>query len=110
MIKIEILSLCYKIKSSMFDFRKLVVKYLREIANKIDAGTSEIDETEAIEIMKVIAHRPLSKEQACRYLNISRPKFDNLIREGKLPKGRKRVGLKELSWWQDELDICKTKK
>lgn len=93
----------------MFDFRKLVVKYLRDVADKIEVGTSEIGETEAIDILKVIAHRPMSKEQACNYLNLSRSRFDDLVREGKIPKGRKRVGLKELSWWEDELELCKRK-
>ena len=91
----------------MFDFRKLVVKYLRDVADKIEVGTSEIGETEAMDILKVIAHRPMSKEQACNYLNLSRSRFDDLVREGKIPKGRKRVGLKELSWWEDELELCK---
>ena len=93
----------------MFDFRKLVVKYLRDAADKIEVGTSEIGETEAMDILKVIAHKPMSKEQACNYLNLSRSRFDDLVREGKIPKGRKRVGLKELSWWEDELELCKRK-
>ena len=59
----------------MFDFKKLVVKYLREVAEKIDSGTSEITETEAMDIMKVIAHETLSKEQACNYLNLSRSRY-----------------------------------
>jgi predicted DNA-binding transcriptional regulator AlpA len=36
-------------------------------------------------------------------LGISRSKFDALIKEGKLPKGRKRRGFKELIWYKDEL-------
>lgn len=91
----------------MFDFRKLVAKYLREVATKIDAGTSEINEAEAMDILRVISHEPMTREQACRYLNISRSRFNDLVREGRIPKGRKRVGLKELSWWRDELDLCK---
>ena len=91
----------------MFDFKKLVVKYLRDVADKIDGGTSEISETEAVDILKVIAHKAMSKEQACNYLNISRPRFDGLIREKKIPKGVKRIGFKEKVWFQDELDVCK---
>ena len=88
----------------MFDFKKLVAKYLREVAAKIDSGECELSKTEAMDILKVISHEPLSKEQSCNYINISRSRFDDLVREGILPKGRKRVGLKELSWWRDELD------
>ena len=91
----------------MFDFKKLVVKYLREVAEKIDSGTSEITESQAIDVLRVIAHEAMSKEQACVYLNLSRSRFDDLVRERKLPKGRKRVGFKEKVWWRDELDMCK---
>lgn len=93
----------------MIDFKKLVAKYLREVADKIDSDSCELGETEAMDILKVIAHRPMSKEQACNYLNLSRSRFDDLVRDGIIPRGRKRVGLKELSWWEDELELCKRK-
>ena len=91
----------------MIDFRKIVAKFLRDTANKIDVGTSEITESEAMEILKVVAHEPLSKEQACRYLNLSRSRFDDLIREKRIPKGRKVAGFRELRWYKDELERCK---
>lgn len=90
----------------MFDFKKLVVKYLKEVAEKIDSGTSEITESQAIDVLRVIAHEAMSKEQACVYLNLSRSRFDDLVRERKLPKGRKRVGFKELVFYKDELDAA----
>jgi predicted DNA-binding transcriptional regulator AlpA len=93
----------------MFEFRRMVVKYLREIADKIEVGTSEISESQAMDILSVVAHEAMSKEQACNYLNLSRSRFDDLVREGKLPKGKKRVGFKELVWYKDELDMCKRK-
>lgn len=93
----------------MFDFKKLVVKYMREAADKIEVGTSEISETEAIDILRIVAHEAMSKEQACNYLNLSRARFDDLVREKKIPRGRKKVGWKELCWWRDELDMCKRK-
>ena len=93
----------------MFDFMNLVVKYLREAADKIEVGTSEISETEAIDILRIVAHEAMSKEQACSYLNLSRARFDDLVREKRIPRGRKRVGFKELYWWKDELDMCKRK-
>ena len=90
----------------MFDFKRLVVKYLRDVADKIDAGTSEISETEAVDILGVISHQVMSKEQACRYLNLSRARFDDLVREKKIPRGKKRVGFKELVFYRDELDLA----
>jgi len=88
----------------MFDFRKLVSKYLREVANRVDSEECELSKTEAMDILSVIAHESLSKEESCQYLNTSRSRFDELVRTGNLPKGRKRVGYKELSWFKNELD------
>ncbi len=91
----------------MFALSKTIAKLLRELANKIDAGTSEISEEQAMHIVSMLTHIPMSKEEACIYLNISRSKFDSLVSANELPKGRKRVGFKELCWWKDELDEYK---
>lgn len=85
---------------------KMIANMLREVANKLDAGNSELSETEAMDIMAALSHHVMSKDTACRYLNMSRSHFDELIRMKKLPKGRKRVGFKELVWYEDELDDC----
>ena len=86
--------------------KKTVVKLLRETANKIDAGNCEMSESEAMDVMRVLAHESLSKEQACRYLNVKSSRFGDLVREKKIPKGRKVTGFKELRWYKDELDNC----
>lgn len=85
--------------------KRTVSKLLRQIADKIDGGTCELDEEQAMNIMATIGHEPLSKDTACSYLNISRSKFDSLVADGKLPKGKKRRGFKELVWFKDELVI-----
>jgi predicted DNA-binding transcriptional regulator AlpA len=83
---------------------QIVAKMLRDAANKLDAGNSELSETEAMDIMAALSHHVMSKDTACRHLNISRSHFDDLVRAKRIPKGRKRVGFKELVWYQDELD------
>ena len=85
---------------------QMITRLLRETADKLDAGNSEISETEAMDIAEALCHHVMSKDTACRYLNMSRSHFDDLIRMNKLPKGRKRIGFKELVWFQDELDNC----
>jgi predicted DNA-binding transcriptional regulator AlpA len=35
---------------------------------------------------------------------MSRSKFDSLVKDGLLPKGKKRRGFKELVWYEDELN------
>lgn len=84
--------------------RKALARMLRETADKVDAGTTDIDEEQTIEIMKIVAHQPMSKESAALYLNMSTSRFDTLVRDGYLPKGRKRIGFKEKVWYQDEID------
>ena len=84
--------------------KKLVVKLLHETADKIDAGTCELSDQEAGDIRSSLSHIALSKEQACTFLNCSRATFDNAVRDGLIPKGRKRRGYKELVWYEDELN------
>lgn len=91
----------------MQPLKNILVKLLRDTANKIDAGNCEMSEEEAIAIINNMTHIALSKEMACKHLNMSRSKFDDMVRAGSIPKGRKRVGFKELIWWKDELDLVK---
>lgn len=91
----------------MQSLKKTVVRLLRDTANKIDSGNCEISEEEAMVIVNNTTHIAISKETACRHLNMSRSKFDDLIRQGKIPEGRKRVGFKEKIWFKDELDRLK---
>lgn len=84
----------------------MIAKLLRETADKIDAGTCELSEQEAMDIMSVVAHNALSKEEACLFLNLRRSRFDDLVREGRIPRCRKRRGRKELIWYEDELRHC----
>lgn len=88
---------------------KAIRELLLKIVDSIDAGNSNITASEAIEITKVLASYTdkivrLSKYQACAYLNMSRASFDNYIRSGKLPKGLKQSGFKELFWTKKDLD------
>lgn len=83
-------------------------RLLLKIVDDIDAGNSYIDEGEAIEIIgslkeMVRADKPMSKYQAYTFLNMSRAKFDNLVRAGKIPRGRKVAGFKELQWFEKDL-------
>jgi predicted DNA-binding transcriptional regulator AlpA len=84
---------------------RIVLKELRKVADKIESGNCELTEEEAIDILKVVANEAMSKDQACSYLNLSRSRFDDLVREGKLPKGKKRRGFKELVWYKADLSL-----
>lgn len=82
---------------------KHLTKLMRDTADKIDAGNCEMTSEEAMDLMSVLSHESLSKDQACSYLNLSRSRFDELVRLKELPKGRKVRGFKELKWYKDEL-------
>jgi hypothetical protein len=88
---------------------KLVAKHLRKKADDLDAGNSELSESEAMDIMGVLCHRSMSSAQACEYLNTSPSNFRKMIRAKQMPKGRKVVGYKELRWYEDELAECAKK-
>ena len=88
---------------------KIIKSLLEKVINDIDCGNSNITEDEAIELIKIIKSytdrtQRLSKYQACQKLNVSRATFDNLVREGVLPRGEKVVGFKELFWLEKDLD------
>lgn len=87
----------------------IIKKILLGLVDDIDAGNSNLTEEEELEILDVLKKytrkdKPMSKYEAYTYLRISRAKFDNLVREGKLPQGKKQQGFKELSWTKKELD------
>jgi len=80
------------------------------VVNDIKCDNSNASDEDVMNIVKVVKEytrkdEPLSKYQAYTYLNISRAKFDNLVREGRLPKGQKVAGFKELRWYRRDLKI-----
>lgn len=87
----------------------IIKSLLSQIINNIDAGNSNIDEKDEqhiIDCLRKYTHKDegMSKYSACQYLNISRAKFDNMVREGKLPKGKKVIGFKEKRWYKKDLN------
>lgn len=88
---------------------KLLTKTLRDTADKFDAGNTELTEEEAMDILSILTHKVLSKEQACDFVGLRPSQFNLLMAANKLPKGRKRKGFKELVWYEDELRDAITK-
>lgn len=84
--------------------KKTFIRLLEKTLDDYKADNTYLSETEMVDIMSMLCHQALSKESACKYLNISRSRFDDLVREGKLPRGIKRTGFKELVFYKDELD------
>ena len=70
--------------------KKAVAKILREVADKIDSGNCELSEDQAMDIISALSHEVLSKDEACGYLNLSRSRFDDLVREGSINSVREK--------------------
>lgn len=82
---------------------KEISRLLREVADRIDAGTTDASEEQTIELAKIFLHEPISKERAAIELKISPSRFDALVADGKIPKGIKIIGWKELRWYMDDI-------
>lgn len=83
---------------------------LQKFIDDIDAGNSNATYEEESEIISLLCNiinkdSRMSKIQACEYLGVSRSTFDNLVKDGFIPKGRKQDGFKELSWSKIDLDL-----
>lgn len=83
--------------------KELLKSVLLNVIDSLDVGNSEISDEQCLDLARIInettnTRTKLSKYQACKYLNVSRATFDNWIREGRIPKGRKEQGFKELFW------------
>lgn len=87
----------------MSGVNKLIAALLRELANKFEANTSDATEQECMDILSIVGHQRMSKEEACSYLNMPINTFNMYVSRGIIPKGRKERGRKELSWFKDEL-------
>jgi hypothetical protein len=94
---------------------KVLKKELQHSIENIDAGNSEITE-ELVELVKLLATinkggERISKTIACeKILHCSPSTFDNYVREGIIPPGRKVAGFKELSWTESDFIDIKLKR
>ena len=73
---------------------KIIRNLLQQIIDDIDSGNSYISEKEqleAIDFINKINSKELSKLESTDYIGVSRATFDNYVRDGFIPKGRKRM-------------------
>ena len=89
---------------------QVIKKLLLEIVDNIDAGNTDADEEELIKTARILNKLlrkdvPLNKYQAYTFLNLRRAQFDNLVRDGVIPKGIKVEGSRELRWNKKDLRI-----
>ncbi len=87
----------------MIKSKKAIAAIFRQIADKIEAGTCEVDDEELTEIANSFIHRKLNAEQMCHYLNVSRATLTRMVADGRVPYPKKTLG-GDKYWWQDNVD------
>lgn len=88
---------------------RLIKKLLLELIRRIDEEKCLLKDEDCDDIIIQLKHVSLpdekySKYQACNYLHCSRATFDNHVRKGHIPRGRKEQGFTELFWYKRDLD------
>lgn len=88
----------------------IIRNILQKFIDDIDTGNTNATQEEQSKIISLLCNmidkdQRMSKIQSCEYLGVSRSTFDNLVRDGFIPKGRKQDGFKELSWSKIDLDL-----
>ena len=87
--------------------RNLLAKYIEDI----DLGNSNISYEDQCKILRILSNiniqedSEMSKTQAADYIGVCRATFDNYVRDGFIPKGKKIDGFKELRWYKRDLDV-----
>lgn len=87
----------------------IIKQELQKIINNIDNGSCKLSQEDQKKVLESLSFfskdtNKLSKYQSYTYLRISRSYFDTLIREGKIVKGKKEPGFKEIFWYKKDLD------
>lgn len=93
---------------------QVIKEQLLRVVDDIDAGNTNMTEEEEIKVAKFLNRtlrkdRPINKYQAYTYLGISRASFDNMVRAGLIPRGKKVAGSRELRWYKKDLPTPKKK-
>ena len=87
---------------------KVVIALLEKLLGDLKADNTNLSEDEMLKIARCISEintiqkTEFSKKEAYDYLHMSRASFDNKVREGKIPKGKKFPG--KLVWYKKDLD------
>lgn len=90
----------------------ILTSLLRNIADNLDAGNSNITEDEMTEICEMISNasnpeEKISKYQIADLLGVNHKTVDYYVRKGYIPRGKQEIGFKEIFW--SKKDILKYK-
>lgn len=87
----------------MIKAKKVIAAIFRQIVQRIEDDTCEVDDRELTEIANMLIHRKLNAEQLARHINVSRSTLTRMVADGRIPHPRKTLG-GDKYWWQDEVE------
>ena len=88
-------------------FASLLENIAKQMRND-DCSMTDEEMEELYQQCMALTHGMVTKQEACdNILHISRATFDRYVRNGKLPKGKSRMGSHELYWSKEELSKFK---
>lgn len=73
----------------MIRTKKAIAAIFRKIADKIEAGTCELNDLELTEVANILVHRKLNAEQVAHHLGVSRTTITRMVADGRIPHPRK---------------------
>lgn len=87
---------------------KILAHLLRNLADNIDAGNSNITESEMLEICEMISNssnpeEKISKYQTAELLGVNHKTIDYYVKKGYIPRGRQEIGFKEIFWYKKDV-------
>ena len=92
----------------MSEIQRRLSSILRKCADGLDAGNTPLDEKEMeylLDAVRYVTEERLSKYQVMQRLNLDNTKkVDYLVATGRLCKGRKQAGFKEIFWYPKDLE------
>ena len=89
----------------------IIRNLLQQHIDNIDSGNTNINFQQQSDIIKILSNvnlgqdNEMNKTDAADYLGVSRATFDNYVRDGFIPKGKKVGNFKELRWYKSDLDL-----
>ena len=93
----------------------IIKAILQKFIDNIDADNTNLTYEQQCDIIRILSNvdigqdNEMNKTQASDYLGISRATFDNYVRDGFIPEGKKIGKFKELRWYKSDLDLFLTK-
>ena len=88
--------------------KNVVISILDKLLRELKADNSNLSEEEMLKVARclneinTIQKTEFTKKEAYDYLRMSRASFDNKVREGRIPIGKKCPG--KLVWYKKDLD------